>query len=65
MTEGERLQGILDDIIRVTDGLVSAKVSFEVVHDYLMETIADMGETTQQRVLVLAVLEIMKERAVE
>lgn len=65
MSELTRLQGILDDIIRVTDGLLAAKVSHEVVHDYLMETIEELGDPTTARVLVLAVLEILKERAVE
>lgn len=60
--ESERLEKIVDELLRVTEGLIRSKVSFDTTTEYLMETTDAMDHETMRRVLILLVLEVIKER---
>lgn len=60
-SEGERVQGILDEMIRVTDGLLSEKVSYETVLEYLVEKTDELSVIDVKKVLVFSILEVIKE----
>ena len=60
--EGQRVQGILDNIIRITEGLMEAKVSFDTLSEYLLECTAELDPETTQRVLIFSILDIIQER---
>lgn len=61
-SESERLQAIIDELLRVTDGLLSSKVSFETTTEYLLDRTSEMDPVTLQRVACLLVLEVLKVR---
>jgi len=59
--EGQRVQGILDEMIRVTDGLLEEHVSIDTILEYLNERISELTDIDKDRVLVFSILEIIKE----
>lgn len=59
--EGERIQAILDELIRVTDGLLTEKVSFDVILEYLDERTDELTPVDLKRTLIFAILEVIKE----
>ena len=60
--EAERLEKIVDELLRVTEGLIQSRVSFDTTSEYLMETTGELDHETTRRVLILLVLEVIKER---
>lgn len=60
--EADRLEGIVDELIRVTEGLIVSRVSFDTVTEYLMERTDEFDQETTRRVLILLLLEVLKER---
>lgn len=51
----------LDEMIRVTEGLLEHRVSFDTVAEYLQEEMDTMSEITMRKVLLLAIIEIIQE----
>lgn len=62
MRESERIQGIVDELIRVTSGLIEARTSFDTPGDYLLERTNELDEETLKRVSMFLVLEVLKAR---
>jgi len=60
--EAERLEKIVAELLRVTEGLIQSRVSFDTTTEYLMETTDSLDHETMRRVLILLVLEVIKER---
>lgn len=60
--EADRLEGIVDELIRVTEGLIVSRVSFDTITEYLMERTDEFDQETTRRVLILLLLEVLKER---
>lgn len=60
--EAERLNSILGELIRVSEGMLKARVSFDTIHEYMVERTGELDIVTTQRVLIFAILEILKNR---
>lgn len=60
--EAERLHSILNELIRVTEGMLKARVSFDTIYEYMDERTGELDFLTMQRVLIFSVLEVLTER---
>lgn len=59
---GSRIQHILDEMVRVTDGLLHSHVSFDTVMEYLDETIDELTQEDVRKVLIFAIVDIIREQ---
>lgn len=61
----DKVHATIDELIRVTDGLIASHVSFDTTVEYLQERTAELDRETARLVVIFLVLEVLKERAVD
>lgn len=54
------LDDTLDELVRVCGGLLTARVSFETVTEYLFERVEEFDPETRRRLIIWAVIRLVK-----